>query len=278
MTSLIRRAKLDKIPRLLGPTLRSSVDAIFDAKPACSDSGTGEVLIPQALQLSASQDSERNAATSFADEQTAFSQLLTEQRETVSDAPPSAQTYEDYREQFNEELTRQRNEAVEQGYKEGLQAGHEAARQQTAQSRDQLSGLIEGMRAEYERDLDGIAEIGAEIVFEAVTRIIGSSYMDRDGITAVVREVISHAKDRSRLVIRVSPADYRELKTAHEMFTENGNSQKVEILADDRVELGGCLLETPAGNLDGRLEVQLQQLRDTLLNARQRRLESVLQP
>jgi len=277
MTSLIRRAKLDKLPRLLDPRLRSTTDDTFDVKPACSDTGTGEVYIPQARELPASQESERHAATSFADEQTAFIQSSANQHETVSDAPPAAQTYEDYREQFSEELARQRAEAVERGYNEGLQAGHEAAKQETARSREQLSALIEGMRAEYERDLDGIAEIGAEIVFEAVTRIIGSSYMDSDGITAVVREVISHAKDRSHLVIRVSPADYRELKTAHEMFTENGNSQKVEILADDRVELGGCLLETPAGNLDGRLEVQLQQLRDTLLNARQHRLESVLQ-
>jgi flagellar assembly protein FliH len=133
------------------------------------------------------------------------------------------------------------------------------------------------MRIAFERDLDGLAEIGAEIAFEAVTRIIGRSYLDHEGITAVVREVIGHAKDRSRLVIRVSPADYHELIETRESLTENGNSRSIEILADDRVELGGCLLETPAGNLDGRLEVQLQQLRDTLLNARLRRSEPVLQ-
>jgi flagellar assembly protein FliH len=277
MTSLIRRAKLDKIPRLLDPTLRSTVEDIPGTKPLCTGTGAGEALIPQECEIPDSQKSEGHAATSNTGEQTVFMESSTQQRENVPAALPIAQTYEDFREQFNEELTQQRTEAVKQGYNEGLQAGRETAMQETAQSREQLSALIAGMRAEYERDLDGIAEIGAEIVFEAVTRIIGSSYLDRNGIAAVVREVISHAKDRSRLVIRVSPADYQELKTAHEMFTENGDRQKVEILADDRVELGGCLLETPAGNLDGRLEVQLQQLRDTLLSARLHRLESVLQ-
>jgi flagellar assembly protein FliH len=46
----------------------------------------------------------------------------------------------------------------------------------------------------------------------------------------------------------------------------------VEIAADDRVELGGCLLETPSGTLDSRLEVQLANLRRTLLEARSRQI------
>jgi flagellar biosynthesis/type III secretory pathway protein FliH len=40
------------------------------------------------------------------------------------------------------------------------------------------------------------------------------------------------------------------------------------LLSDDRVLLGGCLIETSGGTLDGRLETQMQQLRDTLLAAR----------
>lgn len=275
MTSLIRGAKLDKNTHVLA--LRPTVNGYQHTKSMDPGAPAGETHIPSALELSASQESERSMGPSSTNEPGAFMELSVNRPESMPVVPPPAQTYQDFQEQFSEELARLRAEAVEQGHNEGLQLGRETGQQETDQSREQLSALINSMRSEYERDLDGIAEIGAEIVFEAVTRIIGNSYLDRTGITAVVREVISHAKDRSRLVIRVCPADYQEIKTAHEMFTENGNNQKVEILADDRVELGGCLLETPAGNLDGRLEVQLQQLRDTLLNARLRRSESVLQ-
>lgn len=276
MTSLIRGAKLDKNAHVLA--LRSAGDGLHATKSIDAISSFSETQIPPNQEMVGLQELETGAAVTYIHEQAADLELTVSQSESVPVMQVATQSYEDYQERFNQELAQLRAEAVEQGYNEGLQKGREAALQETAQSRKQLLELIVGMRAEYEHDLDGIAEIGAEIVFEAVTRIIGNSYLDRTGITAVVKEVISHAKDRSRLVIRVSPTDYQELKTAHELFAENGSAQKVEILADDRVELGGCLLETPAGNLDGRLEVQLQQLRDTLLNARQRRSESVLQP
>jgi len=43
---------------------------------------------------------------------------------------------------------------------------------------------------------------------------------------------------------------------------------KIEIFPDERVSIGGCLLEAGGGTLDARLEVQLRQLLDTLTRAR----------
>jgi flagellar biosynthesis/type III secretory pathway protein FliH len=40
--------------------------------------------------------------------------------------------------------------------------------------------------------------------------------------------------------------------------------RKFEIVADSRVELGGCIVETNTGSLDGRFEVQLRELYETL--------------
>ncbi len=72
--------------------------------------------------------------------------------------------------------------------------------------------------------------------------------------------------DRERLVVRVSPRDH-ELLAAEGLKPKNGDAHAVELLADERVELGGCLIETGGGTLDGRLETQLKRLRDTLLGA-----------
>jgi flagellar biosynthesis/type III secretory pathway protein FliH len=37
---------------------------------------------------------------------------------------------------------------------------------------------------------------------------------------------------------------------------------------DERVALGGCLIDSPGGTLDGRLETQLQRLREVLVATR----------
>ena len=84
----------------------------------------------------------------------------------------------------------------------------------------------------------------------------------------MVRQVIRRTKERTKLVVRVSPADWSILEGNEAALVEGLSVDAVELFADDRVQVGGCLLETPAGNLDGRLEVQLAGLREALVNAR----------
>ena len=96
-----------------------------------------------------------------------------------------------------------------------------------------------------------------EIAFEAIGKILGESLARRDGVQAVVREVIRGVREREHLVVRVSPRDH-ELLAREGFKPKNGDAQAIELLADDRVELGGCLIETAGGTLDGRLETQLQ--------------------
>jgi flagellar assembly protein FliH len=193
----------------------------------------------------------------------------------IPSSPPP--TMDELRDLFSDELRSMREQAAEQGYAEGLTTGRAEAQQQYSDSVARLERVVAMLGESLHKGIDGLTEIGADVVFEAVTKIIGRSYIDRSGVTDVVKEVIRQAKDRSRLLIRVNPDDYRDLMGEREPLVEGLNAQHVEFAADDRVELGGCLLETPSGNLDGRLEVQLQQLRDTLLSARHRRTESVLE-
>jgi len=43
---------------------------------------------------------------------------------------------------------------------------------------------------------------------------------------------------------------------------------KVELVADEEIGLGGCVVETSGGSLDARIETQVQHLRETLLKVR----------
>lgn len=279
MRSLIRGARLDRTVHLLDCTRRPPELKMPEARDGTRrgdthgkpDSPVGEVPSSQVLNHSLPQV-EQLLHVSGRTPQTGM------QQEALPEAAPQTPTYEEFRKQLGDELSRLRSEAMEQGYADGLQTGRDAAAGEYADRLAQLARLLDGARSGFEQDVEGLVDIGAEVVFEAVARIMGREYANRDGIVAVVREVIRHAKDRSRLVVRVSPSDHAELNAARQHLTEGWNAQQVEIVADDRVELGGCLLETPGGNLDGRLEVQLQQLRDALVNARLRRTEPALEP
>jgi flagellar assembly protein FliH len=276
MNSLIRSAKLDTAMRILDRIRPVPVvSERLDKSDVCQ-------LAPENIRSPMTERPVHNLAdvvmTASASSNAEADSMMTTTEASNAPIPSSPPpTMDELRDLFSDELRSMREQAAEQGYAEGLTTGRAEAQQQYSDSVARLERVVAMLGESLHKGIDGLTEIGADVVFEAVTKIIGRSYIDRSGVTDVVKEVIRQAKDRSRLLIRVNPDDYRELMGEREPLVEGLNAQHVEFAADDRVELGGCLLETPSGNLDGRLEVQLQQLRDTLLSARHRRTESVLE-
>jgi len=187
--------------------------------------------------------------------------------------PPVVEiSYEEYKQRFAAELDAERGEAHETGLREGREAGFAKAQSEQASQLQALANVARSARTRLEQDIEDLADVGAEIVFEGVCKVLGQALGDREGVIAAVRESVRRARDRSRLIVRVSPADFDVIRQHRNKILEGLEAGQVEIAADDRVELGGCLLETPSGNLDGRLEVQLANLRRTLLEAKSRQI------
>jgi flagellar assembly protein FliH len=188
--------------------------------------------------------------------------------DTVADEAPTVVSYEEYEARFREELDTLRAQARDEGHAEGLAQGRRDGEAEFAERLRLVDELFVSARDAIEKNLDGMADTAVDITFEAITRILGDRFIDKAGTEAAVREVIRQSKERSKLVVRVAPADFEALSTRRTELVDGLNVGQVELVADDLVELGGCVLETPSGSLDGRLEIQLQRLRDTLLNAR----------
>ncbi len=178
------------------------------------------------------------------------------------------QRLKDRERNFEEELEGVRRRAREDAYSDGYKLGEAEAMNEYRSRLDALQRLIDSCKEEFAKELSGLEDVVVEIVFESVCKIVGASLHEKDGVIAVVREVMACVKDQERLTIHVSPQDYRFLYQNRDELFGAGQDAKHELVPDDRVALGGCLIETSGGTLDGRLEMQLQQLRDTLISAR----------
>ena len=171
---------------------------------------------------------------------------------------------------LEEELARLRDEARKQGYEEGYETGTAEARQELVEQIDRARQIAESAAEALENGIAEIEDIAVEIVFEAIAKIMGEAMATRDGVISTVRQVIKHAQKRENMVVRLSPDDYAIIGSDASVLQNGKARENISITADDRVELGGCLLEASGGSLDGRLEIQLQQLRDTLLKVKGR--------
>ncbi|MFP4417432.1 MAG: FliH/SctL family protein [Chitinivibrionales bacterium] len=88
---------------------------------------------------------------------------------------------------------------------------------------------------------------------------------DSDIVIGVVRKALSYISDRERLAIRVSPEDLETVSGKKSLWQSvNERIDNITIATDERIEKGGCIIESPSGIADARIETQLQELHDVV--------------
>jgi len=65
-------------------------------------------------------------------------------------------------------------------------------------------------------------------------------------------------------VIRLNPADYESIVNDGKTYQLKDTFSKIKFEQDERIEIGGCLVESEIGNADGRISSQLNELRRKL--------------
>ena len=133
-----------------------------------------------------------------------------------------------------------------------------------AEAEDQVADRFMEASEQILEYLAGLEMEMAEIVHQAVEKVLGE-LDETDLVQRVVRHALRQARDQKRVLIRVAigqgEAIQAQLDELLRGFAEIG---ALDVTEDPRVRPGGCLLETPMGVVDARLETQLENLRQRL--------------
>jgi flagellar assembly protein FliH len=156
-----------------------------------------------------------------------------------------------------------------EGYEAGRTAGAAAAKTEIAAQLKILQELSEAAGSLYLTEQHQMQDVCADIVAEAIGKIAGNLLATEEAAVGAVQEVLNRVKESREITIRVARDDLQRLKS-HELDLSNALSgRKFEIVADNRIQLGGCIVDSRLGSLDGRFEVQLRELYETLRLAKQ---------
>jgi len=178
-----------------------------------------------------------------------------------------------------EQIEAQRSQVMEQAYREGYAAGEEAGHNDARHAYDKEISALRELAASMSPAFDGFLseaeDLLVEIAFEAVCKIMGRALCERAGVSAMVRQVIEQVREREQLIVRLAPADFA-LLTGPDAPALDAEIANAQLTSDERVARGGCLIDSPSGTLDGRLETQLQRLLEVLIAARAVNAEGAL--
>ena len=159
------------------------------------------------------------------------------------------------------ELARERAQAIEQGARDvyeqqkalGWQAGVDEAR--TSQAT-----LIQETLQQCNQYYRAVEQKMSDVVLHAVRKIL-KQYDNTELALSVTREALSLVSNQKHVILHVQPeqvvAMREQVSQVLKDFPEVGY---VEVVADARLDQGGCILETEIGIIDASVDGQLAAL------------------
>lgn len=180
----------------------------------------------------------------------------------------SEKIVEDTRREAEQLLEKVHKEGYDEGYKEGREQGikdgkekiqeelDETIRQTNAKAQKTIQDAKEQTSEYFIRAEDDIAKI----VMRAIEKILPQHFLDvPQVILPVVREAISHVRDQKQIKVHVEPYSYDLILMARSEFQSmlSDGTAIIEIVSDEALKPGDCVIETPNGGVDARLSTQI---------------------
>ena len=160
-------------------------------------------------------------------------------------------------------------EAQHLGHQEGLERGMAEARVRVEQALEAVAAAERAMAEMHDRYVVEAEAAAVDLAFQIAEKVIGTTIATtREAVLGVVSGALLRTTDRDHLVLEVNPGDFELVRdSAAELAARLGGISRMEVVSERRVEAGGCVVRTDAGEIDARVSSQLERVRQLLAEA-----------
>lgn len=157
--------------------------------------------------------------------------------------------------------------AYRKGVEEGQQAGIRIGKAETESALKLLNTLSQELTDIREKLFDQAEEMVVKLACSIARQVIYREVeTDPELIVGIVRQALSYVKEEEKPVIKVNPTDYEHLDACRgELLSSNDGIEALALEVDERIEQGGCVIETGSGTVDGRLKTRWENVERALL-------------
>lgn len=103
-----------------------------------------------------------------------------------------------------------------------------------------------------------------ETAYEIAKKVVRREIENRTVINENVKEAINKIIGANEVRLKMNPQDIEALSSDSKNMINSASFTKIKIEGDERIEQGGCLIETEIGNVDARISTQLTELKRKL--------------
>lgn len=147
--------------------------------------------------------------------------------------------------------------------KEGYRAGLEQAENDICLLRAKIADFVSAKKEVFEYIAPDILEISVDIARKIIKKEVEQNpQVILDSIVDVMRTI---SKEESRITVKLNPLQVDLVRTElPEYISSMGIDAKINVVGDDSIAEGGCILNTNNGIVDASLDTQLEIVKEAL--------------
>ncbi|MFH2045473.1 MAG: FliH/SctL family protein [Pseudomonadota bacterium] len=150
-------------------------------------------------------------------------------------------------------------EAYEKGFEQGEKDGLELGNAKAQKIAENIESLLEKISLLSSTILKIHEKEIITLICAVAEKVIGYQVELNDAVIRnTVINAINMATEKQSIRLKVNPEDFEYIDNLRpEIFQRFNELASVEIISNPAIKRGGCLLETPCGDVDARMETQL---------------------
>lgn len=134
------------------------------------------------------------------------------------------------------------------------------------QAANEFTGIVASAMQERDTTVAALEKELLRLSVKLAEKIIGREInTNKKAIVDIVSTAMRNVRQQQQLIVRVNPIDLPQLEEAKSSFAHSGRAEFLYFEPDQKVEQGGCIIESEVGTVDARLETQLKILERALL-------------
>ncbi len=180
----------------------------------------------------------------------------------AAQAPGSTETPQEKKDPSIDEI---KISAFQKGFSEGEKAGFEAGTKRVDplinsfnQGLEQLKNIRREIHQKIEKE---VAQLALSIAKKIVCHEVKTT---EETVVCVAREALSRVENPGKIKVKLNPADLQFMQdTKSQLSHFLDDVENIRFEAEDSIQSGGCLIETDMGDIDARIEKQLQAIEES---------------
>ncbi len=174
---------------------------------------------------------------------------------------PQNDNIEIQQKQIEIELHNQFIKGFNEGQKEAINRLQKEYSEKLKEAYNLLDLITSKIDCQIKEQIERINEFVLQLSFQIAEKIIRREVEKDSPVLKVVEEALKKLTSANEAIIKLNPSDLNLVESHLAVINKKLSSGNIRLEADERIEKGGCLIETEIGKADGRISSQIENIK-----------------